>query len=215
MSPMTHRSSLSIFLITLLAFGPLAHAAPMTETRLTLHPEELQYAQANSSDLNLEDLGFKSQDTTGDASYQKLLNRRTKMLKTHQILGLATGVAMALALSKASGTGVKGPAGKDAREEHEKFGLATGALYLTTASFAIFAPELPNEKKSGRTKLHRALAYIHFPAMLATAYLGITDKKKLDRGEDASGLKPAAATIAAVSYYTAMAVMIIPFGGGK
>jgi hypothetical protein len=187
----------------------------MTESRLTLHPDEILLAQADTTPLNMEDLGFKSQDTAGDANYQKLLNRRTKMLKIHQILGIATGLAMALALSEASGTSPKGAAGKAQREDHEKYGIAAGALYFTTASFAMFAPNLPNQKKSGRTKIHRALAFIHFPAMLATMYLGISDKKKLDRGDDASGLKPAAATIAAVSYFTAMAVMVIPFGGGK
>jgi N-acetylglucosamine kinase-like BadF-type ATPase len=184
----------------------------VVDSPLTFHPDpSVQYAAADN--LNLDELGFNKSDTSQDPKMQKLLNRRTKLLKAHQLFGLATGVAMALALSQASGTGAKGEAGKAAREDHEKYGLATGALYLTTASLMWAAPKVPGQKLSGRTKLHRALAFIHFPAMLATAYLGITDKKKLDRGDDPSGLKPAAGTIAAVSFYTALAVMVVPFGG--
>lgn len=205
--------------LSLLGFAspapPIMANGSVTESRLTYHSDPTLIAQTSGSSLNLEDLGFNKADSQRDDPFQKRLNRRTKMLKAHQIFGLATGVAMALALSKASGTGTKGDAGKDAREDHEKYGLATGALYLTTASLAVFAPKVPGQKVTGRTKIHKMLAFIHFPAMLATVYLGISDKKKLDRGEDPSGLKPAVATVAAASFYTALAVMVIPFGGDK
>lgn len=192
---------------------PPYQVASAVTNPFTVDATQLMAEADSASMLNLEDLGFSKSDTSKDSSYQKLLNRRTKMLKIHQILGLTTGVAMALALSKASGTGAKGDAGRDAREDHEKYGIATGLLYFTTAGFSIFAPEVPNEKKSGRTKLHIALAFIHFPAMVGTMILGIRDKKKLDRGEDPSGLKASFASTAAVAFYTSLAVMVIPFGG--
>jgi hypothetical protein len=188
-------------------------AAAFPQNDLSVSPNSHLMQMAANNQLNVEDLGFSSSETKKDEKYQALLNRRTKMLKIHQLLGLATGVSMALALSKASGSGAKGEAGKDTREDHEKYGIATGVLYFTTASFSIFAPEAAEGKTSGRTKIHKWLAFVHFPAMVGTMILGIRDKKKLDRGEDASGLKPAFATTAAVAFYTSLAVMVIPFGG--
>jgi len=188
-------------------------AAVVPSDRLSVSPSRSVILLAENNQLNLDDLGFSANETKKDEKYQSLLNRRTKMLKVHQMLGLATGVAMALSLSKAGGAGGKTPDSKDQREDHEKLGIATGVLYFTAAGFSIFAPEVPGAKQSGRTKIHKWLAFVHFPAMVGTMILGISDKKKLDRGEDASGLKPAFASTAAVAFFTSLAVMVIPFGG--
>lgn len=177
-------------------------AAPSTENR----PSQLA--------LNIEDLGFEAGASKGDPRLQRKLNRRSKMLRIHQLLGLATGVAMAGALATAGGA-KGGPESRSARSNHAAWGYATGALYAATASFAIFAPEVPGEKKTGRTKIHQWLAFIHFPAMVATIYYGQKAKDDLDNGRSDSTPKIAAATTLAVSYYTAMAVMVVPFGGNE
>ncbi len=186
--------------------------AEAPNNRLELVPTRV--AQANDTSINMDDLGFSKTDTTGDEKFQRTLNKRTKMLKIHQILGLTTAVAMAVALSSAGGAGGgSDQASKDSREKHEALGITTGVLYFTTAGFSIFAPHVEGEKKSGRTKIHKWLAFIHFPAMVGTMILGMQDKKKLDNGEQPSGLKPAFATTAAVAFYTSLAIMVIPFGG--
>lgn len=184
--------------------------------QMAYRPDTPLIAEAPAAALDLNDLGFEKKDTEQDLSYQNELNRRSHMLKTHQILGLATGAAMLLTLSSANDSvGEKGDAGKSARDRHALYGITTGALYFTTAAFSLLAPRARTDKKSGRTRIHRALAYIHFPAMLATMYYGITDKHKLDNGQDPSGHKGTAANIAAVSFLSALAVMVIPFGGDK
>ena len=55
---------------------------------------------------------------------------------------------------------------------HKALGITTGVMYLTTASLAIAAPEGETQKKNkGLTKVHKALAFIHFPAMVAAPIL--------------------------------------------
>lgn len=162
--------------------------------------------------ITVDDLGFGDQVTKGDPQEQALLHRRSKMLKTHQILGLITAVPMAAALFT-SGGAAEGSSGR--RELHKNLGMATGALYFTTASFAIFAPEPKNEPPArGATRIHKALAFVHFPAMLTAGILGYQAYRQKDRGEEVHGAAKhhaAAAGVAAGSYAVAMTVMVINF----
>jgi hypothetical protein len=165
----------------------------------------------------VEDLGFDRAQTTSDPVLQARLERRTRMLKTHQILGLATAVPLVASLATGEGATLESNS-RSRRRLHAGLGVTTGVLYFTTASFAIFAPEGPSEKKSGATKIHRALAFLHFPAMVLTPILGYKAKRQVDRGEEVHGsakYHQTAAGVAAGSFLAAMLVMTINFGGKK
>ncbi len=170
-------------------------------------------AEETGSNLSLDDLGFSQAQTQGDAKLQETLHRRSKMLKTHQILGLATTVPMMAALFTGEKAGYGEP--KSKRNFHAAMGMTAGAMYFTTASFALFAPEGPQAgKNAGLTKVHRALAWVHFPAMVLAPFMGYQAKKQLDRGESAHGFAKHHATVAGIaagSFGAAMLVMVFNF----
>src|SRR5262245_53786133 len=104
--------------------------------------------------LSLDDLGFASSQTRSDEKLQALLHRRSGMLKTHQTLGLVTLVPLAATVALAGGA----EDSKASRNRHMIAGMTAAGFYLTTASFAIFAPEPPEEKPArGGIRLHKAL----------------------------------------------------------
>jgi hypothetical protein len=174
---------------------------------------QAQPAGTDSVRVRLDDLGFTTEETTGDAALQRLLDRRSGMLRKHQILGLVTAVPMAATLLTGGGASAEGNS-TTKRNLHAALGMTTGALYITTASFAIFAPDPPGLKRSGPSRLHRALAFVHVPAMVLTPILGYEAKRQLDRGEDVHGIAKyhsVAATTAAVTYFAALATITINF----
>ena len=133
------------------------------------------------------------------------------MLKIHQRLGLATAVPMLAGL-------LTGPSAKNSsanRNLHVGLGTAAAAMYLATAYFAVRAPNIPGAgPKKGATRIHRALAFVHYPAMILTPIAGFAAKRQLERGQDAHSLGAQHATIAttaAVSFLLAMGVMVINF----
>lgn len=146
-----------------------------------------------------------------DSAAQDTLHKRSKMLKTHQILGLVTAVPMAATLMTASGAAE----GSDAKRDlHKNMAITTGALYFTTASFSLLAPEVEEKKATGSTKIHKALAWIHFPAMVIAPILGYQAYQQKDRGEEVHGAAKHHATVAGVgaaAYFLSMAVMVINF----
>ena len=167
-------------------------------------------ALADDNPLSLDDLGFKPTETQSDPTLQLKLEKRTSMLKTHQVLGLITAVPMIAQFFLANG--VKQSATR--RDIHAGVGIGTTVLYATTASFAIFAPKPAGITDKGTTKIHRALAWVHGPLMIATPILGILAYDQLNAGERVSGvakLHGLAAGLLTVSYLTSLAVMTFNF----
>jgi hypothetical protein len=78
-------------------------------------------------------------------------------------------------------------------------GGVTAGLYLTTASFAIFAPKVPGTTVRGPIRLHRALAWIHGPGMILTPILGAIAYGQLNRGEKVHGVASMHSAVAAVT----------------
>lgn len=167
--------------------------------------------RAAKGSLSLDDLGFSADEMRGDSATQSTLHRRSKMLKTHQILGLVTAVPMAATVFTASGA----EGGSDAKRDlHKNMALTTGVLYFTTASFSLFAPEVEEKKATGSTKLHKALAWIHFPAMVIAPILGYEAYKQKERGEEVHGMAKQHSNVAGVgaaAYFLSMAVMVFNF----
>ncbi|HBL17187.1 MAG: hypothetical protein A2X36_06770 [Elusimicrobia bacterium GWA2_69_24] len=166
---------------------------------------------AAGDQLSLDELGLVGKPAAADPALQALLERRTRMLQRHQRLGLAAAVPLLAALL----TGNSAKSSPSGRGLHAGLGSAATVLYLATAYHSIRAPNIPGAgPKKGATRIHRALAFVHYPAMLLTTAAGFSAKRQVERGRDAHSLgkqHPTIATTAAVSFLLAMGVMVINF----
>ncbi len=164
-------------------------------------PEQQQSAPANPPSLS--DLGFTTQQTQANTQLQATLAKRTEMLKIHQRLGLITTIPMAAAVFTGPLAKAKGRNGETITEPtdanldfHAALGGLTTALYFTTASYAIFAPRIPNNPKHGGIRWHEALAFVHGPGMILTPVLGYMAYKQENSGEKAHGIAAEHGTVA-------------------
>jgi len=130
------------------------------------------------------------------------------MLKIHQRLGLITLAPLVATLIAASGakagrTGTSGVSisggSTSGRDLHAGLGIATAGMYLTTASFAIFAPKVPGTKTRGPILLHKALAFIHGPGMILTPILGAMAYRQINKGQKVTGIAAAHGAVGAVT----------------
>jgi len=155
---------------------------------------------------SLGDLGFTPQQTQANAQLQAMLNKRTEMLKIHQRLGLITALPMAATVITGPMVKAKGKNGQTITEPsnanldfHAALGGATAGLYFATAYYAVFAPKVPGSKRRGAIRLHRALAFIHGPGMIATPILGAMAFKQEQAGEKVHGIASAHGAVAWVT----------------
>jgi hypothetical protein len=152
---------------------------------------------------SLKDLGFKPADVQGTVKDQARLDRRSHMLQIHQRLGLITLAPLVATL--VTGSGAKGDRNATAsssatgRELHAALGATTAGLYITTASFAIFAPKVPGTKTRGPILVHKALAFIHGPGMILTPILGAMAYNQRSAGEKVHGIASAHGAVAAIT----------------
>jgi len=163
---------------------------------------------------SLQDLGFTREQTAGDVEAQARLDRRSRMLKTHQRLGLITLVPMLATVLTAGGAKNHAGSSSSARDLHGALGILTAGLYVTTASYAIRAPSLPGTETRGPIRLHKALAWIHGVGMILTPILGAMARSQLDRGEKVHGIASAHSAVAGVTvaaYAAAIGAVAIKF----
>lgn len=137
--------------------------------------------------LSLSDLGFTTTETHGSAEAQARLDRRSHMLQVHQRLGLITAVPLLATVITGAFAGGRRTSTPD-RTTHLVLGSLTTGLYLTSASFAIFAPKIPGTKTRGPIRFHKALAWIHGPGMILTPILGAMAFDQRSRGERVHGI---------------------------
>ncbi len=107
---------------------------------------------------------------------KKELKVRKKMLKTHQIIGYTTLLAM-IAQGIIGGKLYNGE--NDLYDTHKTMGQIVNIGYFTGAGLSLFAPPpLINKKVKGinSIKAHKLLATIHFSAMLSTNYFSNRDR---------------------------------------
>lgn len=166
-----------------------------------------QQQPANAPSLG--DLGFTPEQAKPNAQLQAMLDRRTHMLKIHQRLGIITAIPMAAALITGPLAKAKGKNGQIITEPtqanldfHAALGATTAALYFSTAYFAVFAPKVPGVQRHGAIRLHRALAFVHGPGMIATPILGAMAFRQEQAGEKLHGI---ASAHGAVAWATALA----------
>ena len=78
----------------------------------------------------------------------------------------------------------------------------------------LLAPEVEGKKSSGVTRVHKGLAFIHFPAMIIAPILGSMAYKQKQKGEDVHGAASHHASVAAIgagAYFLSMAIMVFNF----
>jgi hypothetical protein len=166
-----------------------------------------------SATLSLGDLGFSTTQTQGSAADQARLNRRSRMLRIHQELGLITGASFVATLLSSAGAGGR-MTSAGGRDLHGGLGVLTLGLYATTASYALRAPKIPGTHTRGPIRLHKALAWIHGTGMILTPVLGAIAFDEESRGERVHGLASAHGAVAAITaaaYGAAMLSIAIKF----
>jgi hypothetical protein len=132
--------------------------------------------------LNVNDLGFQAEELKQDPEERGLLQKRAHKLQLHQKLGIATLVLVGAAALTAK-------EGEQAPENHEILGMVAGATYFTTAYFSLTAPEPKVMRPPGwNMKLHKAMAFIHFPAMLLLPFAGKQASDAYRDGKEPDGL---------------------------
>lgn len=146
----------------------------------------------------LGDLGFSPEQTQGNAEEQARLNKRSHMLKVHQELGLITLAPMLASLFSSTGAGGRHSTASG-RDLHAALGSVTAGMYITTASFAIFAPKVPGTKPRGPIRFHRAMAWIHGPGMILTPLLGSLADEQRSQGQKVHGIAQAHGAVAIVT----------------
>jgi hypothetical protein len=153
--------------------------------------------------LTLGDLGFSPDQAQGSAKDQARLDKRSHMLKVHQRIGLidtaplvATVILGGFAGGKKDGKVTTSSADRWA---HLALGSVTGDLYFLSAYYALRAPKIPGTEVHGPIRLHKALAWIHFPGMILTPILGAMAFDQESKGEKVHGIAKAHGAVAIVT----------------
>jgi hypothetical protein len=169
--------------------------------------------QKPSTEPSLSDLGLTPDQTKPDLDMQARLDRRTRMLKIHQRLGLITLAPLAAACisSAAAPPDPRNGGGNTiGRDIHVSLGSLSVAMYGATAYYAIRAPRVSNEPARGGIKIHKYLIYVHAPGMILTPILGAMAFNQANNGEKVHGIASAHAAVAwtTVASYTAAIIAV-------
>ena len=164
-------------------------------------PPQPSLPNAPSSTQNapsLSDLGFPPEQTQGSAKEQALLDKRTRMLKIHQKLGLISAAPLIATVVTSLGAGGHNTSNTD-RTVHMVLGAVSSDLYFTSAYFAIRAPRIAGTPTRGPIRVHKALAWVHGPGMILTPILGALAYEQKNKGEHVHGLASAHGPVAIVT----------------
>ncbi len=186
---------------------------------LGLQNAQAQQQKPQANEPSLGDLGFTPGQTQANAKLQARLNKRTHMLKVHQMLGIITLAPLAATVIVSSGAKPKhsqtangtviepSSAGVDL---HAALGSASAVMYGLTAYYAIAAPKIPGVKPKGAIRLHRDLVWIHAPGMVLTPILGGMALNQENQGEKPHGIAAAHSYVAwtTVGAYAASMVAV-------
>jgi Carboxypeptidase regulatory-like domain len=186
--------------VTLSAATPQTLALTLTLPSAPSVPSQTAPNAPSSSktEPSLEDLGFSAAETQANAQRQALLDKRTRMLKIHQRMGLITTIPLIASVVTSFNAGGRSE-GTASRDLHVALGALTGDLYGITAYYAIRAPRIPGTETKGPIKVHKILAWIHGPGMIATPILGAIAFSQKNNGEKVHGLASAHGPVAIVT----------------
>ena len=182
-----------------------AHATQTVNLTLTTQSQpqtpagNLPNAPSSSkTEPSLSDLGFTPEQTQANVKEQALLDKRTRMLKIHQKLGLITVAPLIATIVTSLGAGGKHTSNTD-RTVHMVLGAVSSDLYFTSAYFAIRAPSIKGTSTRGPIRVHKALAWIHGPGMILTPILGALAYQQKNNGEKVHGIAAAHGPVAIVT----------------
>jgi cytochrome b561 len=161
-------------------------------------PQTADIALNATAGPSLSDLGFNTAEIKGNAEEQARLDKRTRMLKIHQKMGLITAVPLAATIITGFGAGGH-QTSSSTRDLHAALGGTTAALYFTTAYFAIRAPRISGTETRGPIRVHKALAWVHGTGMVLTPILGIMAFQQKSRGEHIYGIAQAHGPVAIIT----------------
>jgi len=166
---------------------------------LPQQPESLPNAPSPSpTSPSLSDLGFSASESQADLKRQALLDKRTHMLKIHQRMGLITTIPMIASVVTSFNAGGRTESSAS-RDLHVALGALTGDLYGITAYYAIRAPRIAGTETKGPIKVHKILAWVHGPGMIATPILGALAFSQKNNGEKLHGAAQAHGPVAIVT----------------
>lgn len=172
---------------------------PTTQSQAQTPTGNLPNAPSSSkTEPSLSDLGFTPEQTQANAKEQALLDKRTRMLKIHQKLGLITAAPLIATIVTSLGAGGKHTSNTD-RTVHMVLGAVSSDLYFTSAYFAIRAPSIKGTSTRGPIRVHKALAWIHGPGMILTPILGALAYQQKNNGEKVHGIAAAHGPVAIVT----------------
>jgi Carboxypeptidase regulatory-like domain len=172
---------------------------PTTQSQPQTPAGNLPNAPSSSkTEPSLSDLGFTPEQTQANAKEQALLDKRTRMLKIHQKLGLITAAPLIATIVTSLGAGGKHTSNTD-RTVHMVLGAVSSDLYFTSAYFAIRAPNIKGTSTRGPIRVHKALAWIHGPGMILTPILGALAYQQKNDGEKVHGIAAAHGPVAIVT----------------
>jgi hypothetical protein len=172
---------------------------PTTQSQPQAPAGNLPTAPSSSrTEPSLSDLGFTPEQTQANAKEQALLDKRTRMLKIHQKLGLITAAPLIATIVTSLGAGGKHTSNTD-RTVHMVLGAVSSDLYFTSAYFAIRAPSIKGTSTRGPIRVHKALAWIHGPGMILTPILGALAYQQKNNGEKVHGIAAAHGPVAIVT----------------
>ena len=181
----------------------------LTLCLLSLTLLALQTAHAEEKKIELKDLGFSADTVKPDENRQNLLEERTHKLKLHEIMGPVTwGLMTATVL-----TGKE----DDVTTFHKTLGILTAASYFTAAYLSLSSPDDPNaseDKEKTNIKIHKALAWVHFPLMVLTPIVGFIAQSQLHSGQKLHGIADQKGNLGVATYIafsSAFAVTLIEF----
>ena len=180
------------------AQNPSASSPSSQQTPAQNLPNAPTPQEPSANAPSLSDLGFNPAETEANAREQALLDKRTRMLKIHQRMGLITTIPMIASVVTSINAGGKSE-GTASRDLHVALGALTGDLYGITAYYAIRAPRIKGTKKRGPIKFHEAMAWIHGPGMIATPILGAMAFSQKNNGEKVHGVAQAHGPVAIVT----------------
>lgn len=161
-------------------------------------PSSIKTEPSQQSQPSLEDLGFGKAETQANPEQQALLDKRTRMLRIHQRMGLITTIPLIATVVTSFNAGGKNES-SSSRDLHVALGAVTGDLYGITAWYAIRAPRIKGTKKRGPIRFHEAMAWIHGPGMIATPILGAIAFSQKNNGEKVHGIAQAHGPVAIVT----------------
>ena len=154
-------------------------------------------------------LAQASEESTPSAATDLLkdLNERNKKIKIHKTLGIVSAALLVGALATAGGA-KDGSSSK--MNTHANYAYAAGAFYAASGLFAINAPKSPGGPATLGGKIHKGLAWIHFPAMALAIISGRQAQEQKEDKESLHGLADkhvGLATLAAITFYSAVVVV--------